>query len=288
MSAAYAPPPPAHSYAPPRDPTAVMGRRIVAFLIDYLPTITLFFLLFASFAETTDKPDFFTFNQVDACPTVRAETDRNVCFETDGTVYTITDGEAVIAFGLPFAVSFLNLVLLQGTQSASIGKAVMGLRVIDGGGQIAGVGRALVRWLFLLIDMICLVLGLIVASVTKPHRRLGDFVAGTYVVGKDDVGTALDATRPPAPASLAYAPPPTGYQQYTPYAPPTTPQTYAPTTQPFGTPYPAPPTAQPAPAPPPQPSAPVWDAPRGAWVSFDPARQASLRYDDATKQWLPL
>jgi uncharacterized RDD family membrane protein YckC len=268
MSAAYAPPPPSYAYAPPRDPTAVMGRRIVAFLVDYLPTIILFVLLFAAFADRADKPDFFSFNNIDACPTIRAETDRGVCFETTDTVYTVTNGEAVIVFGLPFVVSFLNLVVLQGAQGASVGKAVMGLRVVDGAGRTAGFGRAFVRWLFLIIDMICLVLGLIVASVTKPHRRIGDFVAGTYVVGKDDAGTPIDATRAPAPASLAYAPPPSQYPQYQSYAPPLQPA--------------------PAPAPPPGPTAPVWDAQRGAWVSFDPARQAWLRYDDATRQWLPL
>ena len=38
-----------------------------------------------------------------------------------------------------------------------------------------------------------MVLGLIVAIVTKPHRRVGDFVAGTYVIGKADVGKPIDA-----------------------------------------------------------------------------------------------
>jgi hypothetical protein len=36
------------------------------------------------------------------------------------------------------------------------------------------------------------------------------------------------------------------------------------------------------------PAAPVWDAQRGAWVSFDATQARWLRYDESAQQWAPL
>ena len=120
------------------------------------------------------------------------------------------------------------------------------------------------RWLFLIIvDSQCAVVGLIVAAVTHPHRRVGDFVAGTYVIGKQDVGRPVVApsTAPPG----GYAPQPTQPAQPAPFGAPT-----------------------PAAASTPGASSPTWDAQRNAWVIFDAPRNAWLRYDDATATWVPL
>ena len=75
-------------------------------------------------------------------------------------------------------------MVLQAVTGASIGKHALGLRVVDEQGRKAGLGRTIVRWLFLIIDGGIFLIGLITALVTHPHRRVGDLVAGTYVVAR--------------------------------------------------------------------------------------------------------
>jgi hypothetical protein len=192
------------------------------------------------------------------CDTIKQQTNASVCFESANTAFTLTGGAAVLAFGLPVLVSFANLVVLQGARGASAGKMVTNLRVVNEQGHAAGFGRALVRWPFLIIDGLCGVLGLVVAAVTTPHRRIGDFVAGTYVVGRDDVGRPVGA--PQAAATHGYAP----SSQYTPYTPTAGAATAG------GS------------------SAPVWDAQRSAWVSYDAQHNVWLRYDTAAGAWRSL
>jgi uncharacterized RDD family membrane protein YckC len=269
MSVSYTPPGmPVTTGAPTYDPTNVMGRRIVAYLIDWVIPVVLGIVLFVTLAESLDKSGTI-FEGVDMCSSVRDAGDATLCFETDDSVFAVDGGETALVFGVPILVSLLNYVLLQGITGASVGKLIMGLRVVTGDGSKAGFGRQVVRWLLLLVvDSQCLVIGLIVASLTHPHRRVGDMVAGTYVVGKQDAG------RPVVPQ---VAVPPGGY------AP-----------QPYSAPYQAavpaapPPSGFGAPAAAPGTSAPTWDAQRGCWVLFDAPRNAWLRYDDATTQWVPL
>jgi uncharacterized RDD family membrane protein YckC len=94
--------------------------------------------------------------------------------------------------------ALLTLVVLQGELGATPGKLLVGLRVVDDSGHICGPARAAARGALLVVDGAC-ALGLIVALATHPHRRLGDLVAHTAVVGRDDVGTPVEAPTSPAP-----------------------------------------------------------------------------------------
>ena len=96
--------------------------------------------------------------------------------------------------------------MLQGIVGASVGKLILGLRVVNAQGETCGVGRAFVRWIFLLVDGFCFLVGLIVALATHPHRRVGDFVAGTYVVALASVGRPI-ASAPAGAAVSRYADP---------------------------------------------------------------------------------
>src|SRR5690349_19177271 len=118
-----------------------MGRRIGAYVIDAFITTLLLVVLFTAMADRSSKQGtVFEGNTV--CPTVRATTNRHFCFEDTNTVYTLTNRQALVVFGLPFLVSFANLVLLQSAGGASIGKHILGLRVVDGNGNPANIGRA--------------------------------------------------------------------------------------------------------------------------------------------------
>jgi uncharacterized RDD family membrane protein YckC len=93
------------------------------------------------------------------------------------------------------------LVVGQGRTGASPGKALVGLRTVDASGQPCGIGKALVRWLMWVVDGFpyCLPVVGFAAIFTNPdERRVGDKVAGTWVVERREAGR-----RPLAAASRA-------------------------------------------------------------------------------------
>jgi uncharacterized RDD family membrane protein YckC len=251
-------------YAPPRDPTNVMGRRIVAYVIDVVLVVAIALALFAATTENTftDAPD-------GACDILQDRGEAASCLQVGSTVYTWSDSSVAMSWGLALLAQIANLVVLQGLTGASIGKLIMGLRVVDEQGDIARIGRAIVRWLFLLIaDAACVLIGLLTASLTHPHRRVGDFVAGTYVIGSADVGRPIRRLSPPpfeqAPAAGAWVPPAAAAPQQQWGGPAPQPQQWgAPTPPPpsqpqWGT---TPPVAEPWTAPPPPQQAPPEQAP---------------------------
>lgn len=82
---------------------------------------------------------------------------------------------ALGSFGIAVVVAYL----CEALTGATLGKLTFGLhtRRIDGGH--AGGGRVLLRYLFAPIDLI--LIGPILALVTRRHQRLGDLLSGTVV-----------------------------------------------------------------------------------------------------------
>jgi uncharacterized RDD family membrane protein YckC len=82
------------------------------------------------------------------------------------------------------AVIFLYFVLLEGLAGGTVGKHVVGLRVVGTGGDRVGLGKALVRNILRLVDGLPVmgILGAILIATTSERTRLGDWVAGTRVV----------------------------------------------------------------------------------------------------------
>lgn len=237
----------AYGMQPPRDPTEVMGRRIVAYFVD---AVLIFGIFIAVMAVT--KSHAYTGAPTTACQTLRDDGFRGTCLRFGSRVYTWKTGGLLAGYGISALAGFVDLVLLQGVTGASVGKLILGLRVVDAQGEPCGVGRAFVRWLLLIfVDSLCVVVGLIVAAVTHPHRRVGDMVAATYVVALADVGRPVQALpQQQYPYAYAQAGPP-GWSPPG-VAPPPTPG--------WGTtPPPAPGWGAPPPPPPPPP--PAWGAP---------------------------
>jgi uncharacterized RDD family membrane protein YckC len=181
-----------------RDPTAVVGRRIAAFLVDVLvvAAAVLAALAVAEHRSYTGMPD-------DSCDVLQDFGGSDTCIQFGSRVYTWENegvGAALIAGML---VGFANAVLLQGVTGATAGKLAVDLRTIDREGRVCGVGRALVRTLLLVFDLFaCGIVGLITVTATRPHRRIGDLAAGT------DVVAAADAGRPVEPRPSPVGPPP--------------------------------------------------------------------------------
>jgi uncharacterized RDD family membrane protein YckC len=267
------------------DPTAVMGRRIAAWVVDALIASALVAAVFAATisVETIDfNPCPDTFDDFGDDGFGSSDEDFQVCtYTTDsGREYLIWwDGEQARGFqqddsyliwGASALYSVLVFWVLQGLTGATPGKALFGIRTVDEAGTAPGIGRAAIRSILWIVDGIGCCIPLvapIAAFSSKGHRRVGDMVAKTFVVDRSSMGagpiqvpglTAPEGGTPPAAAVGAWG---------------TTP----PMSPPMG-----------AVAQPPQAAEPQWDAQRNAYIQWDDAQQQWLQFDDASQQWRPI
>lgn len=289
------------------DPTNVVGRRIGAYAIDLLLMVLLagaiIVPVFLSALETAPAGtvDCETDSSFDGDTTFDQSpnaSDRSFCFDDGDEVrYIPVDEEGSItaqAYGIVFGIQALNLVVLQGLTGASLGKAMVGLRVIRQDGQKAGIGWAALRWLLLFVDSLCFFLpGVVLVFVTKGHRRIGDMAASTFVVRKESVGTQPQVPGVTAPAWPVGGQP--GYQGA---------QGQVPGGWPAGPAAPAgwagPPTGQagtwaPSDAATPADAGggaggegPTWDAARNAYIQYDRDASAWVQWSDDAGQWRPI
>ncbi len=95
------------------------------------------------------------------------------------------DLEGAPAF-LTFAVWTLYFILLEGMLGGTIGKLILGMRIVNERGENPGIGAALIRNLLRIVDFLPLfyLLGMILVATSQRKQRLGDRVAGTYVVAR--------------------------------------------------------------------------------------------------------
>jgi uncharacterized RDD family membrane protein YckC len=184
-------------------PTAVVGRRVGAFLIDLLVLGAINAVLFFPFAST-DKEIVQKVLSGDLDP--NSSTYVNLTF--GGTQYSLVGGGAALFFLLSIATWFLYTVVLPGRTGATAGKAVVGVRVVKDDGTLpAGIARNLVRQLLWIIDGIAFYLvGFITAKVSSRNQRVGDMLAKTLVVKKEFAGgTAAAPGIPGAAEAPAFA-----------------------------------------------------------------------------------
>lgn len=267
------------------DPTAVFGRRALAFVIDGLivgvPGVALATSRFERFDATEAGLSGNEF-----CDRYMDQYSGSACVNIGDTAYFDDGGFDPVGFA-PVILAFLVFVVLQGLTGWTFGKLLTGLRTVREDGSVVGVGRALVRWLLMVVDAqpcgLPLV-GLITAGTTTGHRRVGDMAAKTYVVRAAAAGAPIavpGSMPPPSGASAWGAPPPS---------------------DPWGTPAPGsweqPPAAPPAErteggwsGPGPQAEAPAarpepqWDPARNTYIQWDPGRSAWLQWDEASQSW---
>lgn len=245
-----------------QDPTDVVGRRIVAYIIDTIILLVVVGVAFFALAES--DPFAFGGDAGDRIGRAFGEADPDTDFdgawsfseavggfigvdedEFEITVRIVEGGAFWAVNGIGLAAALGLLVLLQGASGKTPGKAMLGLTTVAADGSPPGIGRAALRYLVLFVDAGLLFLpGLIAALASKGHRRLGDMAAGTYVVRSAAAGQPVVLDGPGAAA-----PPPA----------------YATTA--------TPPDAQ-------------WDAARGAWIRWDGSQW--VQHDPATGSWRPI
>jgi uncharacterized RDD family membrane protein YckC len=99
-----------------------------------------------------------------------------------------------------FFYDLISELLLNGQ---SLGKKVMGIRVISLSGQQPSFSQYLNRWIFRLIDMTfsSYMLAVILVAATERKQRLGDIIAGTVVVKIKPRTTANDTWYHPTEAT---------------------------------------------------------------------------------------
>lgn len=255
----------------------VLGRRVVALLIDVIAASILPMIVFMTSLERVEGGAVFG---ADTCPA----RDYDTCFTAGNDLWVGNSGNTWLLLGL---LSWLAIrVAPQALTGKTLGKKMLGLKVLKADGSLPGWGGSILRELLWVIDGIFFyAVGFIIASISNTKQRLGDKVARTFVV-RDD-GNELLA--PPPPGAFSAAPPPVATM-----APPAT--TMPP---PAAAPPPAasdpgadlappvtvaPPVAA-TPAPTPVSSDPVWDAARGVYVHTDPVSGARKIYDNATSTW---
>lgn len=254
------------------DPTDVMGRRIGAYLIDALIALvvvggaaaTLFFGALRTAPAGTV-----------VCPDERADRPGAVafCLDDGDEVRYLDDQRAEELTSeiwiLSTAFSAVVNVLLQGLTGATPGKFLVGLRVVRSDGHNAGVLRCLVRTVLLVVDAACCaIVGLLTAFRSRAHRRVGDMVAGTMVVGRKDRDALILARSGialPDRASLAAA----AWAETSPAAVPAAAAVAD---------RPAAPGAD----------APTWDPARGAYIQYDHQLSAWMQWSDEAGEWRPI
>jgi hypothetical protein len=179
----------------PRDPTAVVGRRITAYLIDGLLGLIVLAVVLAMV-----KHDSFTDAPANACSILRARNpDNSTCVNIASRALLWKRGDFLTAIDVAALITVLNLVVLQAVTGASVGKHALGLVVVDEKGNAAGFGRTIVRWLLLVLDGGIFLIGLIAMLSTRFHRRIGDLAAGTFVVAKSSAGQPVGFAPPSVP-----------------------------------------------------------------------------------------
>jgi hypothetical protein len=251
------------------DPTKIMGSRIGAFVVDGALALVIVALVFAVFdsSRVTTQQQASALEARQVClainqPDAEGEP-RGLCWVSgtktrllNGTDLQAAQSRAVTTSVL---VSLLNYVVLSAVVGGTVGKQLFGLRVVTARGQRAGFGRNLVRWLLFIVDAACCYLpGLITSFNSKGHRRVGDMVAGTFVVHRSAEGRLLHI---PGLLHVKGRDEAIGYGA----------ATGAPAVISAATSI----------------DAPVFDASRSTYVRFDPASGTWFQWDDRAQAWVP-
>lgn len=303
------------------DPTAVFGRRCVAFAVDFIILLAVFVAALASLSTFEDVEDPRIAEQI--CLHYDSLGGVDVCTHSGSFVFVL-EGGALIDIALWVVVaSALNLVVVAAATGGSLGKLAAGIRVVDQSTFAkAAVHKHLVRWILWIVDAFPWFIpvpltGLISCLVSKGRRRVADFAAKTLVVDKKHVGvpTLVDGVNdsalstaplpghwsPPVQVRPALAPPAAAHGADPASAAPTPPPASDPAravpeaSDDAGTELPpdrAGPTAE-APDAGRQSShpgvdAPVWDAARDTYIQWDHVLDAWMEWDASAARWIPI
>ena len=265
------------------NPTAVVGRRIGAFLIDGLIGVTFIFAFALATFTNTELGDSLTAEL--QCEVIN-EFSNDLCIQAGTTVYVGTENEAAIITLIWLAWVLISTMILPGITGWSPGKLLTGIRVVKADTfEKAGLGANILRGVLWVVDAFPyfapIVGGALLAS--KDHRRVGDRAANTLVVRADSVG------RSPVQTPSAVIAPPTGAatQPTTPPPPTGPPVNNLVTASPPPPAAPSPPPPAATPPPPTSPAPPVAPPPTGAPSAYQPPPPSEYRTEPAPPVFPP-
>ncbi len=136
--------------------TATLGDRLIAFALDII-------FLFAVFT-TMDAWAFMRWGIV------------------DGTELKLTVAALLVAGSLNVAIFFLYFWLLEASFGSTVGKVIVGIRVVQTRERHPLAAFAIRNLLRVVDGLGFYLLGVVIAGCSKIHRRLGDICAGTVVI----------------------------------------------------------------------------------------------------------
>jgi hypothetical protein len=192
------------------DPTAVVGRRVLATIVDGLVIV----VPAAAVAAAELDLQYLDEDEIGVsvstfCDTYDNQDSSYVCVHAGDRVY-FSDQAPTLGAPTGLLISLLMLVVLQGLTGWTIGKAITGIRAVREDGRAPGLGRAALRWLLLIVDSFpwCVpLLGFILVVTNKGHRRVGDMAAHTFVVSKAAMGQPVVVPGLTPAAGYAYPQP---------------------------------------------------------------------------------
>jgi uncharacterized RDD family membrane protein YckC len=174
------------------DQRRVTGRRIVAFVIDTAVGYAVFWAMVVALGTEIDRQSglsmTFEFGDGEAYGALI------------GTVYYLDGGAFAAVTVVAMAYWIGMFVVLQGLTGRTIGKLLARICTVDAAGRPCGIGRATVRWLFLVVDafpyFVPMLVGFVVTISSRRRQRVGDLVAKTWVVSVETLGQPIPTTPP--------------------------------------------------------------------------------------------
>ncbi len=181
------------------DPTAVIGKRVVATIVDLLIDVVIGFLPFWMIltsmhtVHVADSSNYCGFHS----------TTGRLCFPLDGTTALVASLPAAWWTALS-AAKWIVFAWVEGRYGWTPGKLAVGVRVVrDTTGGPCGFGRAIIRSLLWIVDGLFFgLIAFVTANGSRGHRRLGDRAAGTLVVDRAAFGVVPDPRIVQEPAML--------------------------------------------------------------------------------------
>ena len=115
---------------------------------------------------------------------------RGTTIQNGNELHTFKVGMSGIRPLIWAAVSFVYFMGMESVLARTLGKMVLGIRVIRQDGRPCSFGSVLVRNLVRIVDafpyVIPYLVGFIILAATDGQRRLGDMVAGTTVIRAEE------------------------------------------------------------------------------------------------------
>ena len=188
-------------------PTQVVGRRVAALIIDLLIVSVISAVTWYALTK-----DVGSGSCVGGGITINGKCHG---FTSSGNRAAWIAINAIVGIGIFW--------VMQGLTGKTPGKAMLGIKVVKADGTAPGIGRAFLRHLLWIVDdfpyAIPFLTGFIAALVSQNNQRIGDMVAGTYVVDRNFAGAIGGGGQPafgappPSGAPVSAPPPPVAAQQ---------------------------------------------------------------------------